>query len=110
MENLNLRWDDKDHVWINGTQFISLQRTGKMIRERMEQKSTINAAEPLNDFPLERYRLTLRHDMISGPDVLEIDSPVVVEYCMPRGFLEGGPCVIDKMLDRMSSEVLKRTK
>lgn len=36
MENLNLRWVDDDHVWINGKQFISLRRTGEMIRERSE--------------------------------------------------------------------------
>ena len=110
MENINLRWVDKDHVWINGVQFISLKRTGEMIRERTEKESGHVKEQLSNDFPLERYRLTLRHDMISGPDVLEIDSPVVVEYCMPRGLLEGGPCVVDKLLDKMSSEVLKRTK
>lgn len=106
MDNLNLRWEDKDHVWINGVQFISLQRTGEMLKERTEKKACSEETLPKDDFPLERYRLTLRHDMISGPDVIRIDQPFVVEYCMPRGICAGGPLLINEMLERMRSEVL----
>ena len=106
MDNLNLRWVDKDHVWINGVQFISLQRTGEMIRERTEKEVCSEKALPKDDFPIERYRLTLRHDMISGPDVIRIDPPFAVEYCMPRGNVESGPYVVNELLNRMHSEVL----
>ena len=105
MDNLNLRWVDKDHVWINGVQFISLQRTGEMLRERTEKKACSEEALPKDDFPIERYRLTLRHDMLSGPDIVEIDQPFVVDYCMPRGRCDSGPHSINVMLDRMFFEV-----
>ena len=105
MDNLNLRWVDKDHVWINGVQFISLRRTGEMIQERTEK--TVDGEVRINDaYPIERYRLTLRHDMVSGPDVIRIDPPFTVEYCMPRGRTESGPYVVNELLDRMHSEVL----
>ena len=29
-----VRYVDKDHVWINGRQFISLKRVGEMIKEK----------------------------------------------------------------------------
>ncbi len=106
MDNLNLRWVDKDHVWINGVQFISLGRTGEMIRERTEKKDCSKEARLENHFPIERYRLTLRHDMISGLDVIRIDQPFAVEYCMPRGIIESGPYVVNELLNRMHSEVL----
>ena len=108
MDNLNLRWIDKDHVWINGVQYISLQRTGEMIRERTEKKSSKDKIEAFHDFPLERYRLILRHDMIAGADKIEIDPPFVVEYCSPRGAGPSGPVLINGILDRMKDEVLTR--
>lgn len=107
MDNLNLRWVDKDHVWINGVQFISLQRTGEMIRERTEKKACSEEALPKNCFPIERYRLTLRHDMISGPDVIRIDPPFAVEYCMPRGKTDAGACVVNELLEKMRHEVME---
>ena len=110
MDDINIRWVDKDHVWINGTQFISLKRTGEMIRERTEKESSHGIKERLSsDFPIERYRLTLRHDMISGLDTVEIDQPFVAEYCMTRGRVESGACVINELFDRLRHEVLKRT-
>ena len=69
---------------------------------------SIKIREPQNDFPLERYRLTLRHDMLVGSDTVEIDPPFIVDYCMPRGRLDSGPCVVNWMLDRMRCEVLNK--
>lgn len=106
MENMNLRWVDKDHVWINGVQFISLQRTGEMIREAERKTSSQIRTEAQSDFPMERYRLTLRHDMLLGPDTVEIDQPFVIEYCMPRGRCDSGPHLINEMLENMRSEAL----
>lgn len=106
MDNLNLRWVDKDHVWINGVQFISLQRTGEMIRERTEKKR--ENKEDAAGFPVERYRLTLRHELLTGSDAIEIDPPYFVEYLAPKNAMSSGPIAVNAMLGKMQYEILHR--
>ena len=38
MENLVLKYSDKDHVWINGRQFVSLTRAAQMADEKAQRK------------------------------------------------------------------------
>ena len=33
----DIRFTDKDHVWINNEQYISITRVGQMLRERAER-------------------------------------------------------------------------
>lgn len=103
---MNLRFVDKDHVWINGTQFISLNRVGEMIRERTEKKRENKEDAP--GFPLERYRLTLRHELQIGSDVIEIDPPYSVEYLAQKNAMSSGPIAVNAMLEKMQYEILHR--
>ena len=36
-ESHDIRFADKDHVWINNKQYISITRVGQMLKERAER-------------------------------------------------------------------------
>lgn len=57
-------------------------------------------------YPTERYRLILRHDIVSENETIEIDPPCVVEFTVPHALsFPGGPIDIEEMFDRMSERM-----
>lgn len=108
MDGFKIEWIDDDHVWINGKQFISLRRTGEMIRERLEAQNRGREIPAAIDFPIERYKLTFRHDLVDHIREYEIDPPYIVEYSARRDQIGSGPDLINAILEKMRSEVLKK--
>lgn len=106
-EILKIRWVDNDHVWIDGVQFVSLKRAGEMIREKMERKNC-SEDQPRSGHPMERYKLTLRHDMVDGIRLYEIDPPCVVEFCAMCDQIRSRPFIVDDILDRMFWEIKRK--
>jgi hypothetical protein len=58
----DLQWIDRDHVWIAGNQYISLQRVGQMIEESKQNRKTGNISIGISvdttelDETLEKFR------------------------------------------------------
>lgn len=56
--------------------------------------------------PIERYRLILRHDIVSENETIEIDPPCVVEYIVPYVFsFRDGSIDIEEMFNQMSERM-----
>ena len=57
--------------------------------------------------PVEVYRLTLEHFIRYGEDVHQLEEPLVVQMIVDRQYAPT-PICINRMLDMMRDEVLKR--
>ena len=62
-------------------------------------------------FPIERYRLILRHELVTDKNgeikVHEIDEPIVTEYCVDRRFNLSSAIVVNEMLAMLKEYMLK---
>jgi len=61
-------------------------------------------------YPIERYRLILRHELVAEKDgkleVREIDEPIATEYCVDRRFGHSS-IIVNEMLERLKDSVLR---
>lgn len=59
--------------------------------------------------PIERYRIVLRHEMITGDDeVIPIGKPVAIECCVPHDPMFNGSLIINDMMDRLKDGLLQK--
>ena len=57
---------------------------------------------------IERYSVVLRHEMIIGNDVIQLDKPLAVEFCTPKDPRFNGSVIISDMMDRLKDGLLKQ--
>lgn len=56
--------------------------------------------------PIERYRIILRHEILTEDEIISMGPPHVVEYCAPRGHIFREPVIIGEMMDLFKDALL----